>query len=116
MVNVRDTYDTGKTRISGTEEALAEIFLELLNPKEENLLTVSDITPEEVFGMSLISTYANLFGSTMLKDWKSNFLRGRISRLRLGRKELVLLGTGINDLLKMKKSGKMKLGDLFQGM
>jgi hypothetical protein len=52
----------------------------------------------------------------MLKDWKSNFLRGRISRLRLGRKELVLLGTGINDLLKMKKGGKMKLGDLFQGM
>ena len=57
-----------------------------------------------------------MFDSNLLKSWLNDFLRARISRLRLGRKELVLLGTGINDLMKAKKSGKMKFGDLFQGL
>ncbi|MFQ6119454.1 MAG: hypothetical protein ACE5KE_06165 [Methanosarcinales archaeon] len=115
-MTIRERLDSGKTRVYGTEEALAQIFLELLNPSEDNIHTISDITPEEVFGLSVISSYATLFNSKILKSWMIDFLKLRISRLRIGRKELVLLGSGIREYLEGKQKGKLKFSELFAGL
>lgn len=113
--SIRDKLDA-KHRVYGTEEALAQIFLELLNPSEENIHTISDITPEEVFGLTVLSSYADLFNSPLLKKWIINFLKYRISRLRIGRKELILLGSGIREFIEGKDKSKVKFSDIFAGL
>jgi hypothetical protein len=84
------------------------------NPTGERLFALSDITPNEVFGLNLIKSYADKFSSPLADDWIKRHLLFRISRLRIGRKELVLLLSGI---AQSEKSGKKKsLSDLFSGL
>jgi hypothetical protein len=116
MADIRERLDSGKTKVYGTEEAFARIFLELMNPSDENVKSISDVTPEEIFYLALIGSYQKLFDSNIMKEWMTDFLKLRISRLRLGRKELVLLGSGIRDFIEGKGKGKMRFQDLFQGM
>ena len=114
-MGIREKLDA-KSRVYGTEEALAQIFLELLNPSDENISTISDVTPEEVFGLATMSSYQKIFDSTLLNKWIVDFLKFRVSRLRLGRKELVLLGGGIREYVEGKGKSKVRFSDLFAGM
>lgn len=116
MADIRDNLDSGKTKVYGTEEALARIFLELLNPSDSNVKSISDVTPEEIFYLAVLGSYQKLFNSNIMKEWMVDFLKLRISRLRLGRKELVLLGSGIRDFIEGKGKGKVRFQDLFAGM
>jgi len=101
--------------IFGIEEAMAKVNLELMNPKEDKLKTLSDVTPQEVFGLSILATYANIFNSSVISNWIQEFLQLRISRLRLGRREFVSLGTGMSEYAQQKKKAK-GTGELFAGM
>jgi hypothetical protein len=101
--------------IFGIEEAMAKVNLELMNPIGNKLKTLSDVTPAEVFGISVLNIYQNLFDSKVIKDWIEDFLQLRISRLRLGRREFVSLGTGMSEYAHEKKRGS-KGGDLFAGL
>jgi hypothetical protein len=115
MADIRSNLDA-KSRVYGTEEALAQIFVQLLAPQDDNLQTVSDVTPQEIFGLSVLSAYASIFDSKLMKDWMGNFLRLRVSRMRIGRKELILLGSGIREYLDNKSKGKGRFSDLFSGL
>lgn len=103
-----------KAEVMGTEEALARIAMELLEPEKSKLFTVSDITPEEVFGLATLLRIGKLFRSTLIQNWIRDFLLLRVSRLRLGRKEFLLLMTGIKEVEERKRRGKVK--DLFAGL
>jgi len=111
---LRKSLRKGETDVFGVEEALAKMFIQLMKPEEEKLLTVSDITPEEVFGLATLFEYAKYFKSNIMLDWIKKFLLLRISRLRMGRKELILLGAGIRQLSESR--GKKSIEDLFAGL
>jgi hypothetical protein len=51
-----------------------------------------------------------------MSNWVEDFLRLRVSRMRIGRKELILLGSGIREYLDNKAKGKTRFSDLFQGI
>lgn len=106
--------ETVDSSIFGIEESQARLMTGFDNPTGERLFALSDITPNEVFGLNLIKSYADKFSSPLVDDWIKRHLLFRISRLRIGRKELVLLLSGI---AQSEKSGKKKsLSDLFSGL
>lgn len=107
--------DKEHSEIFGIEEAMAKINLELMNPIADKLKTLSDVTPQEVFGVSILATYANIFNSSVINNWIKEFLQLRISRLRLGRREFVALGTGMSEYAERKKS-RGGSAELFSGM
>jgi hypothetical protein len=112
MADVRK--ETPSPEIVGTEEALARIALEMLKPEGEKLYTVTDVTAQEIFGITKMLRYANIFKSKIIQEWAKDFLLLRISRFRLGRREFIILGTGIKEVAEAKK-GK-KITDLYQGL
>jgi hypothetical protein len=84
-----------------------------MTPTEENLFTITDVTPEEIFAIAVLLGYAKKFNSTIAVKWVDDFLLLRISRLRIGRKELLMLGSG------MRREAERKRGsatDLFAGL
>jgi hypothetical protein len=102
-----------ESQVFGIDEALAKISTQLMTPTKDNVFTISDITPEEVFGLSVLSTYADKFESKTVEKWIESFLLLRVSRLRLGRKELLMLGSGLRQQNEAKKGGT---ADLFMGL
>jgi hypothetical protein len=102
------------SEVFGLDEALAKMSIELMKPEKDKLYTLSDVTPEEIFGLSTILSYAEIFDSKLIKAWVKNFLLLRISRLRLGRKEHILLGSGMRD--SSEKTGRKSITDLFSGL
>ena len=97
------------------EEALARGFMELMNPQERKLFTTTDLTPAEIFGIPTLIAYAKIFGSQITKDWIENFCLMRISRLRLGRKEIMISMTGMRESMEMQKA-KGKMSDFYAGL
>lgn len=106
--------DSEEQGIVGLDEALAKVSLELMKPESERLYTVSDLTPEEIFGMSALLAHADFLKSAIMKQWVRYFLLLRVSRFRLGRKEFLLILGGLQQASQMKGGGK-KAGDLFAG-
>jgi hypothetical protein len=106
--------DTRESEMFGTEEALAKISMELLDPAGEKLYTVTDVTPVEIFSIPSMLAMANMFNSDLARDWIKTFLQLRISRLRAGRTEFVIVLSGIREFSELKKKGKV--GDLFAGL
>jgi hypothetical protein len=115
MADIRDKLDA-KNRVYGTEEALAQIFLQLLEPDGKTLQTVSDVTPHEIFGLSVLNAFSRVLESKLMKEWTDDFMRLRVSRMRIGRKELIILGSGIREYLDSKAKGKTRFSDLFSGL
>jgi hypothetical protein len=97
------------------EEALANLSVDFMNPSsDDKLFSVTDITPEEVFGVATLLTLSDKLGSDLMRTWVINFLRLRISRLRTGRREMLMLGSGIKDTSEKRKHAN--LDSLFQGL
>lgn len=101
-------------QIMGTEEALARLYMELLNPQGDKLKTVTDVTPQEIFGMPVLFIFGKMFDSKITEAYAEDFMRLRISRTRSSRQEFVFLGSGLAGLSADKKS--KGLGDLFSGL
>jgi hypothetical protein len=106
--------ETPESTVFGTEEALAKISMELLEPTGKKLMTVTDLTPEEIFGLAYAKRIAALLDSDLMKNWIDDFMMMRISRLRRGRQEFLLLGTGIKEASERRKG--TKVGDIFAGL
>ena len=100
--------------VFGTEEALAKIVMEMLKPEGDKLYTVTDVTPQEIFGISAMLRYAKIFKSDVMNDWVTDFLKLRISRFRLGRREFIVLGTGIKEVAEERRKRGVK--DLYAGL
>ena len=101
--------------VFGTEEASAKIMEQLIDPRGDMIKTVSDITPHEVFGLATLSMYAYMFRSKYMKNWIDNFLRLRVSRSRLGRKEFEIMIAGMKQAEAQSLKGK-SFGSLFGGL
>jgi len=101
-----------KKKVFGPEEALAKIGMEILYPEEENLPLLSDLTPREILYLSALRTVSNVFDVEEIYDFISQFLKFRVSRLRLGRKELILFGAGIREEMARATKGKGLLSGL----
>lgn len=111
--SLRDKEPTVSS-IIGLEEALAQLSMEFMNPTtEDKLFTITDITPQEIFGISTLMSLAETFNSELMRNWVNNFLRLRISRFRMGRKELLMLGSGIKETGERRK--RASLDSLFSG-
>jgi len=113
MVEARK--ETPTPEVFGTEEALAKIAMEMLKPEGEKLFTVTDVTAQEIFGLSAMLRYAKIFKSKLIEEWVKDFLLLRISRFRLGRREFIILGTGIKEVAEERRK-KGKLSDLYAGL
>jgi hypothetical protein len=97
-------------KVYGTEEALAKGILELL--KETKTKILSDLDDEEILNLSLLYTWADEINCKALKNFCDTFLQLRVSRFRLGRREIVGIASfaGEPDRKKVKS-----IKDLFAG-
>jgi hypothetical protein len=100
--------------VVGLDEALARVSLELMNPTEDKIFTISDLTAEEIFGLAGLLTYADFLDSKMMKNFVKYFLLMRISRFRLGRKEFLYILGGLQQISHLK-GGAKTAKDLFSG-
>ena len=116
MASFRSKSDSTTGEIVGFEEALAKINLELMNPVGDKLRTLTDVTPQEIFGLSILYEYQKVFKSNIIGDFLAKFLQMRISRLRLGRREFVSIGTGMSEYVERRKQSKGGGGNIFSGM
>jgi hypothetical protein len=98
-------------KVYGTEEALAKGILELLKSGKTKIL--SDLDDEEILNLSLLYTWAEEIKCNTLKKFCDNFLLLRVSRFRLGRREIVGIASysGEPDRKKVKS-----IKDLFAGI
>lgn len=106
--------DSSTPEIMGTEEASARAIQEMNDPSGNRLYTMSDVTPREVFDLTRIALYAKVFGSTLLDKFQERFLLLRNSRFRMGRRENLLIITGVREIEAQKKKGKTT--DLYSGL
>lgn len=95
-----------KKKVFGPEEALARIGMEILYPSETNMALLSDLTPKEILYLASLKTVSEVYEIPPIYQFILEFLKFRVSRLRLGRKELILFGTGIRE--EMARGGKAK--------
>jgi len=100
--------------VFGVEEAIARIALEQMKPEGDKLFTITDLMPEEIFGIALLNRYADVLGSETMRKWVRDFLLLRISRWRIGRKENLVTLTGIREIVEEKR--KVKATDLYAGL
>jgi len=103
------------TTVFGVEEATARMLQGFEAPEGEKLQSLSDVTPTEVFGLNLIKQFGEIFNSKVTEGWIKNHLLFRISMLRMGRKEDILIATGLREGIETKR-GKGKITDLFAGL
>jgi hypothetical protein len=97
-------------KVYGTEEALAKGILNLLHTKDTK--TFSDLDDEEILNLSLLYTWADLIKDNALKKFCDNFLELRVSRFRLGRREIVSIASFTGEPERRKIKG---IKDLFAG-
>ncbi len=89
--------------VFGIEEALAKMSIEFMNPKDEKLMTTSDLTPNEIFLISRLIMLSEKFKSDIVGNWARKFMLLRVSLLRKGRGEFVVLGTGLREAGEEKR-------------
>jgi hypothetical protein len=81
-------------KILGFEEQLS-LALKDISPKE--LKKQSDLNDEEIISLSVIYLWAEITKIKALKNFADNFLALRISRHRMGRREIISLGYGATE-------------------
>jgi hypothetical protein len=99
--------------VFGLDEALARTITQLAEPTEDKIKTMSDLTPKEIFFMARLFMISSEYNLSGIDAWCRDFLRLRVSRFRIGRKEMFVLGSGIGSSEKQKKAN---ISDLFAGL
>jgi len=100
-------------KIYGTEEAIAQGLLRLWESK--NFKIHSDLDDEEILNLSLLYSLGDTTGVKNINKFCDNFLQLRVSRFRLGRREIVTIGSASGaDSGDRKKARSIK--DLFSGL
>jgi len=97
-------------KILGFEEQIA-LSLGHISPKDIKMQ--SDLDDEEILNLSVIYLWGEMIGVKTLKKFADNFLRLRISRFRLGRREIIAIGLGTSEPERRKIRS---IKDLFMGI
>lgn len=102
-------------RVMGTEEANAITIQELMDSKDLKSKTMSDLNDEEIGVLALLQCIGEELGLDSIKDFNTHFCQFRVSRSRMGRREMkdiVTMAGSVGDDMRRRKSIK----DLFGGM
>jgi len=102
--------------IFGMDEAIARISLELSRVDlfdEDKAKVFSDLFVDEIPHVAGYYTIANAFGLDVFKNFIISFLQLRVSKDRLGRRELVGIATGVSEAKEKVKQG---IQSLFAGL
>jgi hypothetical protein len=97
-------------KVLGFEEQLS-IALKDISPKD--IKKQSDLNDEEIVGLSVIYLWAETTKIKVLKNFADDFLALRISRHRMGRREIVSLGYGAAE---PERKRLRSLRELFMGI
>jgi|YelNatPaOPRAMG01_1025707.scaffolds.fasta_scaffold37081_7 hypothetical protein len=97
-------------KVLGFEEQLS-IALKDISPKD--IKKQSDLDDEEIVGLSVIYLWAETTKIKTLKTFADDFLALRISRHRMGRREIVSLGYGAAE---PERKRLRSLRELFMGI
>lgn len=77
-------------RLVGTEEAIARGILELLGTKDPTKVKMlSDLSDDEIGTLSLLTVIGDKLRIPEVKGFVEKFCQFRVSRFRLGRREMV---------------------------
>ena len=87
-----------KEAIFGTEEAIAKLITELVRTEDGKAKLMSDLNDEEVAILALLDTVGERVDLKTLSKFCTNFCQYRVSRFRLGRRELVNIASFTNDM------------------
>jgi len=101
-------------QILGTEEATALLIQELM--RNDNPKVMTDLSDEEVGVLSLLSTIGEDLKIKELKNFCKNFSLYRISRFRLGRREMTDIASWSSGDAYGRKKKVKSVRDLFGGM
>jgi len=102
-----------KDEIFGTDEAVARTITVLSREEEGKMPILSDLFVEEIPYVAGFMTVAEHFELPVFKGFINNFLRMRVSKDRLGRRELVGIASGTKE---QEKRVKASLTNLFAGL
>jgi len=100
-------------RIMGTEEAIGLLIQKLLKP--DNLKLITDLDDEEVNVMTLLQTIGDVLKIDALQSFCENFEQFRVSRWRMGRRELVDIASFYTGGFEQPRRVR-SLKDLFVGV
>jgi hypothetical protein len=102
-------------KIMGTEEAVARLIQELIRVSEDKSKVLSDLNDEEVGVLSLLSTIGEKLKIDAITKFCINFAQYRVSRFRLGRREMVNIASFTSAFPEERRKVR-SLRDLFSGM
>ena len=97
------------------DEAVAQNVLKLAEATDEEMKLLSDLEEEEVGYLTILYTLSEMIGLDVLSEFANQFLRLRVSKGRLGRREIVWIASAM-ELLLGRGGGKFRSPkDLFAG-
>jgi hypothetical protein len=99
----------------GTEEAMASGIIEMLD-RENKLKTLTDLNEKEINALALLETLADRMKIKELGDFVHNFSLYRISRARMGRREVGGMVTFAGYGQAEQRGGRRTIRDLFSGL
>ena len=103
-----------ETTLIGVDEQTALELKSFFSPTGDKILSLTDVTPIECWGFPLIRAFGKVFSSKVTDDVVKDILLLRISRLRQGRKEEILITTGLREVGEARK-GRAALQSLIGG-
>jgi hypothetical protein len=95
----------------GQEEAVAKGILDLLKTEKKKIF--SDIEDDHILNLSILFTWAEMIKCEAIKKVCENFLELRVSRFRLGRREIIAVASYSGEPERKKVRS---ITDLFKGM
>jgi len=106
--------ETPEAEVFGREEALAKISMELLKTEKYKKI-LSDLTIDEINAIVSLLAIGRLIDSDLINNIVNDFLELRVSKDRLGRKEILAfaLSFGIEGETRGRSRG---IGSLFAGL
>jgi hypothetical protein len=105
-VNVNIPADELMADVSTQEEALAKVTVLLADKKKREVIT--DLNDEEIKLMSAITAVSKSYKMTMAKDFINELMLLRISKNRLGRKEIIDLSRGVQQAQAMNVRSRLR--------
>lgn len=103
-------------KIMGTEEAVARLIQELVKTEKGKAKMLSDLHDREIGPLSILDTLGKTTKIKALQDFCTNFCQYRVSRFRLGRRELVNIASFTTEGLQEKRRKRMSIRDLIPSM
>jgi len=98
-------------KIPGLEEQIAQCLRDI---STKDIKQKSDLTDEEILNLSLIYTWAETINCKILKDFANNFLKLRVSKERMGRREIVIIASAGGEIGERRRFRSLR--DLFAGL